>query len=75
MPKEKTDPILAELQMIRKLLVAALLRQEISQGQLGGILGLSQQQISDMFPKGALAAFKGKIRKGADNAKNEVKDG
>ena len=63
MAKERIDPVLAELQMIRKLLVAALLRTEITQGQLGGLLGLSQPQVSEMFPKGALAAFKGKPKK------------
>ena len=68
MPKERDDPVLAELAMIRKLLVLALLRTGITQVQLGGILGLSQPQVSEMFPKGALAAFKGKPKKVAKNA-------
>jgi predicted XRE-type DNA-binding protein len=63
MPNEKTDPVIAELQMIRKLLVLGLLRTGITQSQLGGVLGLSQSQVSEMFPKGALAAFKGKPKK------------
>jgi hypothetical protein len=63
MPKPTTDPILSELTMIRKLLVLALLRSGITQGQLGGVLGLDQSEVSRMFPKGALAAFKGKANK------------
>jgi hypothetical protein len=64
-PKETTDPALGELRMIRKLLVLALLRSGITQGQLGGILGMSQSDISRMFPTGALAAFKGNSKKKA----------
>jgi hypothetical protein len=63
MAKEKSDPVLAELQMIRKLLVLAMLRSGITQAQLGGILGLSQPEVSKMFPAGALAVFKGKAKK------------
>lgn len=63
MPKERTDPVVTELAMIRKLLVLALLKEGITQGQLGGVLGLSQQDISKMFPSGALAALKGKPKK------------
>lgn len=65
MAKATSDPILTELVMIRKLLVLALLRSGITQGQLGGILGLDQSEVSRMFPKGALAAFKGKAQKGS----------
>jgi hypothetical protein len=68
MPKEKTDPVVDELRMIRKLLVLALLRTGITQAQLGGILGLSQSQVSEMFPKGALLAFKGKAKKASKGA-------
>lgn len=63
MAKPTTDPILSELTMIRKLLVLALLRSGITQGQLGGVLGLDQSEVSRMFPKGALAAFKGKAKR------------
>lgn len=64
MAKAKTDPQLSELEMIRKLLVLALLRTGLTQGQLGGVLGLSQQQISAMYPAGALSAVMGKAKKG-----------
>jgi hypothetical protein len=73
MAKPTTDPILSELTMIRKLLVLALLRSGITQGQLGGILGLDQSEVSRMFPKGALAAFKAKTKKPA--TKPEKSDG
>ncbi len=63
MPAPKSDPHLVELEMIRKLLVTALLRTGLTQGQLGGILGLSQQQVSAMFPSGALSALNGKTKK------------
>lgn len=63
MPNQKVDPQLSELEMIRKLLVLALLRTGLTQGQLGGVLGLSQQQVSSMFPSGALSALNGKGKK------------
>lgn len=63
MPKEKIDPILAELQMIRKLLILAVMRSGVTQSQMGGILGISQSQVSTMFPAGALAALSGKGKK------------
>lgn len=63
MPAKSVDPQLAELEMIRKLLVLALLRTGMTQGQLGGVLGLSQQQVSAMFPSGALSALNGKGKK------------
>ena len=73
MAKPTTDPILSELAMIRKLLVLALLRSGITQGQLGGILGLDQSEVSRMFPKGALAAFKPKAKRAG--SKPETSDG
>ncbi len=68
MAKKSDDPQLAELEMIRKLLVLALLRTGLTQGQLGGVLGLTQQQVSAMFPSGALAALNGKKAKGASKS-------
>lgn len=68
MAKVKTDPALAELEMIRKLLVLALLRSGITQAQLGGVLGLAQSKVSEMFPAGALAAFKNKPKKAPPGA-------
>lgn len=64
MVREKADPQLAELEMIRKLIVIALLQSGVTQAQMGGILGISQSQISRMFPPGALAALSGKPKKG-----------
>ena len=68
MAGKSIDPQLAELEMIRKLLVLALLRTGITQGQLGGVLGLSQQQVSAMFPSGALSALNGKGKKTKDSS-------
>ena len=59
---------LSELEMIRKLLVLALLKDGLTQGQLGGVLGLTQQQVSAMFPSGALAAVIGKGKKTKESA-------
>jgi predicted transcriptional regulator len=63
MATQKADPHLSELEMIRKLLVLALLRSGLTQGQLGGVLGLTQQQVSAMFPSGALSAIISKTKK------------
>lgn len=68
MAGKSIDPQLAELEMIRKLLVLALLRTGMTQGQLGGVLGLSQQQVSAMFPSGALSALNGKGKKVKDSS-------
>lgn len=68
MAGKSIDPQLAELEMIRKLLVLALLRTGMTQGQLGGVLGLSQQQVSAMFPSGALSALNGKGKKTKDSS-------
>lgn len=67
MATDRGDGQLAELQMIRKLLVLALLRTGLTQGQLGGVLGLSQQQISAMFPSGSLSALNGKSKSSVKN--------
>lgn len=68
MAKDKSDPVVTELQMIRKLLILALLQGGLTQGQLGGVLGLSQQDVSKMFPSGSLAALKRKLKKTAAEA-------
>lgn len=47
-----TDPILAELMAIKRLLVFALLKSGASQAQVAAALGLSQSQVSRMFPAG-----------------------
>ena len=64
MATPKIEPQLAELQMIRKLLLLALMRTGLTQGQVGGVLGLTQQQVSAMFPSGSLGALSSKQKKG-----------
>lgn len=51
---EGADETLKELVTIRKLLVLALLRDGMSQKQLGAALDLDQSQVSRMFPSGSL---------------------
>ena len=46
------DPVLAELATIKRLMVFALLRSEASQEDVATPLGLSQSQVSRMFPGG-----------------------
>lgn len=53
-----TDPQLDELATIRKLMVLALLRSGITQGEIGAALGIHRTQVGRMFPKGALAGVK-----------------
>jgi predicted transcriptional regulator len=48
------DESLKELVTIRKLLVLGLLRDGLSQKQLGAALDLDQSQVSRMFPSGSL---------------------
>lgn len=47
-----TDPELAELVAIKRLVVLALLRSGASQRQVAAALGVSQSQVSRMFPGG-----------------------
>lgn len=47
-----TDPVLAELIAIKRLIVFALLKSGLSQEQVAGALGTSQPQVSRMFPGG-----------------------
>lgn len=61
--KNNGDPALSELVMIRKLLMVALVRNGLTQAQLGALLGLSQQQVSAMFPSGAMSSLKGKTQR------------
>lgn len=46
------DPILAELAAIKRLMVFALLRSGASQEDVATPLGMSQSQVSRMFPGG-----------------------
>lgn len=57
-------PELEELITIRKLLILALLRSGMTQGELGAALGIHRTQVGRMFPKGALAEANKKEAKG-----------
>lgn len=48
--KGRTDPVLAELIIIKKLLVFQLLASGATQKQVGGILGIDHTRVSRMFP-------------------------
>lgn len=55
MKKQKagiTDPMLAELVTIRRLLVFSLLKSGASQKQVAAALGIDPSQVSRMFPAG-----------------------
>lgn len=57
------DDDLKELITIRKLLILALLRSGMTQGQLGAALGVHRTVIGKMFPTGALAELSKKTGK------------
>jgi DNA-binding transcriptional regulator LsrR (DeoR family) len=58
-----TDSLLSEVEMMRKLMVLALLKSGMTQAQLGAALGVHRTQIGRMFPSGALADLQGKPSK------------
>ena len=47
-----TDPVLAELVAIKRLMVFALLRCGATQRDVASALGVDQSQVSRMFPGG-----------------------
>lgn len=47
-----TDPVLAELSAIKRLMVLTLLRSGASQSDVGDALGIDRSQVSRMFPSG-----------------------
>jgi predicted transcriptional regulator len=47
-----TAAILGELSAIKRLLILILLREGLTQAEVGGAIGVSQSTISKMFPKG-----------------------
>lgn len=54
MPKKNgatRDPILDELESIKRLLAFGLLRSGASQGDIAAALGVNQSNVSRMFPK------------------------
>jgi len=55
-----SNPLLSEMETIRKLLVLALLRSGMTQAQLGAALGIHRTQVGRMFPTGALAEIQTK---------------
>ena len=52
MPKRTSDPILAELSAIKRLMVLSLIKEGTSQKQIAGALGVDRSQVSRMFPGG-----------------------
>jgi DNA-directed RNA polymerase specialized sigma subunit len=49
--KQSTDPILAELEEIKRLLMLGLLTQGQTQAEIASALGVTQGTVSKMFPK------------------------
>ncbi|MCG3123985.1 MAG: hypothetical protein GIKADHBN_02424 [Phycisphaerales bacterium] len=45
------DPVLDELQAIRRLMIFGLIRAGASQGEVAAALGVNQSSVSRMFPK------------------------
>lgn len=54
-----TDPVLAELIAIKRLIVYALRQSGVSQEQIGIVLGISQPHVSRMFPGGTTRDHQG----------------
>lgn len=50
--EEKDSSVLNELQDIKRLLVAILIKSGASQGEVASALNVNQSSISRMFPKG-----------------------
>ena len=46
-----------ELAAIKRLLVLVLVREDFTQAQIAAALGVSQSQVSKMFPAGVLASL------------------
>jgi DNA-binding transcriptional regulator LsrR (DeoR family) len=69
--KEKDD-LLDELRAVKMLLILQLLRQGVRQGQIAGMLSISEATMSRMLPKGiAKTVSKG----GATHAAEGQSDG
>lgn len=45
------DPVVLELDAIKRLLILTLLRADASQSEISGALGIDQSQISRMFQR------------------------
>lgn len=64
MPKKSgpsNDPIVDELESIKRLLAFGLLRSGASQGDIASALGVNQSNVSRMFPK-PIGAAKSKVK-------------
>ena len=61
---EPTDPVVAELTAIKRLLVSLLMRSGASQGDVAKALGITQGTVSKMFSNGKAAPGKPKPRRG-----------
>ena len=53
---ESKDPIVSELESVKRLLILRLIRDGASQEEIAGALGVTQPTVSRMFPKGFCAA-------------------
>ena len=60
---EPTDPIVAELTSIKRLLVSLLVRSGASQGDVAKALGITQGTVSKMFSNGKAVSTKPKPRR------------
>lgn len=52
-----TDPAIAELVAIKKLLILLLVREGLTQSQVASALEIDRTSVSRLFPKGALSAL------------------
>jgi predicted transcriptional regulator len=60
---EPTDPIVAELTAIKRLLVCLLMRSGASQGDIGKALGIDRSNVSRMLSNGKTASGKPRPRR------------
>lgn len=60
---EPSDPVVAELTAIKRLLVALLMRSGASQADIGKALGINQSNVSRMLSDGKAAPVKPKPRR------------
>lgn len=61
---EPTDPVVAELTAIKRLLVSLLMRSGASQDDVAKALGITQGTVSKMFSNGKAVSTKPKPRRG-----------
>ena len=47
-----SDPVLNELESIKRLMVLSLLKNGANQGEIAAALGIDRSQVSRMFPGG-----------------------